>query len=184
MLLGGDIARNHKGIAHRLRKFRNVLAGAIAHHLLHNFLPLLFAEAELLESLIKARAGIGQFQILAVIVDVTDIRQREDGLAAIAFTTSHSGDCASGRDGSLSRIADTMTFNSAGNRLPLNHGPVPVMLIGCQRFGRGPLHIIHIVNGAFTGGEGPALFGKRDAGLHRVIAHELHHLRAEFLAFC
>ena len=100
-----------------------MLAGAFAHHPLDNFLPLLFAEPELLQRLIEARAGIGELQILAVIVDVADIGQREDGFTAIAFTTSDGGDGASRSDGGLRGIADAVLLDALDDRIPLDLGP-------------------------------------------------------------
>ena len=40
---------------------------------------------------VEARACIGQFQILAVIIDVTEIRQGEDRFTAITFTAGDGG---------------------------------------------------------------------------------------------
>ena len=118
MFLGGDIRRDHERIAHSLRNFLDVLAGAFAHHLLDDLLPLLFAETQLLQRLIEARAGIGEFQILAVVVDVADIGQREDRFTAIAFTACDGGDGAGRGDGGLRGIADAVLLDAVSRSHP------------------------------------------------------------------
>ena len=183
MFLGGNVTGDHERITHRLRNFEDVLAGAFAHHLLHDLLAFLFAQAELLQRFIEARAGVGQFQVLAVIVDVPDIRQREDGFTAVAFTTGDSGDGPGRRNRGLGCIANAVLFDALHHRIPLDLGSAPVILIVSQRRRRLPLHIVHIVDGILDRGERSALLGKLHARHHRVIAHELHHLRAELLTF-
>ena len=73
------------------------------------------------QSLLEQRAGIGELQVLAVVVDMADISQRKDRLAAIAFATGHGGNGAGGGDGGLGGIADAISAD-ASLRSPPNPG--------------------------------------------------------------
>src|SRR4030095_2698700 len=125
------------------------LACALTHHLLDDLLPLLFAEPQLLERLIEARAGIRELEVLAVVVDVADIRQRKDGFTAIAFTASDGGNRAGRCDGGLRGIADAMFLDSIDHRIPTHRGPAPVMLELYLSLRRSPLHRLLIVDRTF-----------------------------------
>ncbi len=58
----------------------------------------------------------------------------------------------------------------------------PIVLVWRQRLGSCPAHVIHVIDRAFDGRERTAFLSQLNAGLHGVIAHKLHNLRAEFLA--
>ena len=60
------------------------------------------------ERLFELRAGVGQLQVFAVVVDVADVGQGEDRLAAVAFAAGHGGDGAGGGDGGLGGVADAV----------------------------------------------------------------------------
>jgi len=114
---------------------------------------------------------------------MSNIGECEDRFTAIALAASHSGDGSCRGDCGLRGISDPMTFNAAGDRIPLDLGHAPVMLIADQRFGRLPFHVIHVIDASFDSGERSAFFGEFNAGLHGGIAYEFHDLRAELLTF-
>src|SRR5512133_626631 len=133
MLLGADITGYYKRIAHRLWKFGNLLACTIAHHLVHDLLPPFFAQSQLLQCLIEAWAGIGELEVLAVIVDVTVISECKDGFTSIAFTTGDGGNRACRCDGGLRGIADAMLLDAIHDQIPIHIWSVPIMLKQDQR---------------------------------------------------
>ena len=57
-----------------------------------------------------------------MIVDMTNIGQRKDRLAAIAFATGDGGNRAGRRDGGLGGIADAMLLDAICNRIPIRLG--------------------------------------------------------------
>ncbi len=54
------------------------------------------------------RAGVGEGQVFAVVVDVADVGQGEDRFAAVAFAAGDGGDGAGGGDGGLGGVADAV----------------------------------------------------------------------------
>ncbi len=58
------------------------------------------------QRLLEQRAGIGQLQILAVVIDMPDISQGKDRLTAIAFAAGDGGNRPGGGDGGLGSVAD------------------------------------------------------------------------------
>jgi hypothetical protein len=67
------------------------------------------------ERLFEQRAGVGQLQVFAVVVDVADVGQGEDRLAAVAFAAGHGGDRAGGGDGGLGGVADAVLRGCRGD---------------------------------------------------------------------
>ena len=61
-----------------------------------------------MQSLLEQRAGVGELQILAVVIDMADVSQGEDRFAAVAFTAGDGGDGAGGGDGGLGGVADAV----------------------------------------------------------------------------
>src|SRR5258708_28618715 len=183
MLLGSDICCDHKYSAYSLRDLLDVLAGATVHHLLVNHMPYRFAKPQFLQGLIEARAGVGEPEVLAVIVHMAIICQRKDGFTAIAFTACHGGNRACRRDCGLRGVTDAMLFDSIYDIFPADFGTRPVMLELDQRLRRSPGHVVLVVDRACNGRERSALLRKFDAGLHAMITDELHDLRAELLPF-
>src|SRR5688572_337495 len=112
-----------------------------------------------------------------------DICQREDRFTAISFTTGDGGDRTRWGDCGLCRVPDPIRADAIHHRLPLDLRPTPVILRPGQHLRRSPRQVVFVVDGTFYGWERAALFSKFDAGLHRMITDELHHLRAELLPF-
>ena len=69
---------------------------------------LLVAQAGGVERLLKERAGVVQFHILVAILEVANVAQRKDRLAAIAFAAADGGNRAGRRNGRLGGVADAM----------------------------------------------------------------------------
>ena len=109
------------------------------------------------------------------------VGQRKDRLTAVALTASHRGDCPGRRNGGLRGVADAVRLDALHDRVPADGGAAVVVSVGHLRLGGLPAHVIHVVDRALYGRERSALLRQLDAGLHGVIAHELHHLRAELL---
>ena len=81
------------------------------------------------------RAGIGQLQVFAVIVDVADIGQRKDRFAAVAFAAGHRGDRAGGGDGGLGGVADAVALDAGDDAGPIQCRAVPVVGVRHQGWG-------------------------------------------------
>ena len=127
MLFRRDVRRNDKRVADSGGHVGHVLARAFEHHLIVNLLARLFVHARLDQRALEQRAGIGQLQILAVVVDVADVGQREDRLAAVAFAPGHRGDGAGRRDGRLRRVADAVLLDARDDRVPVQRGSAPIV---------------------------------------------------------
>ncbi len=181
VLLGGDISADDEDLFHLRRDILHVLAGAIAHGLVDDLLAVKFAEAGFDESLLEHRAGVVELEILAVVVDVADVGEGKDRLAAVAFTAGDGGNGAGGGNGGLGSVADAVTLDAFHDGLPVEVGTVPVLLIFIGRGRRLPEEVAGIVNAAADGGESTALMGELDASLHGGIADEFHHLGAKIL---
>ena len=137
-----------------------------------------FSNAEL-----EARAGIGQLQILAIVIDMAHICQGKYRLAAVAFASCHRGNRPGRSHGGLGSIADAIFLDSFQNPVPIQLWPAPITGVWCQWLGRLPLHILKVVDAALDGRECPALARQGNAGAHGMVTDELHHLRPKLLPF-
>ena len=118
-------AGDDEDVANGLRELRDVLAGPVAHDLLDDLLTLLFAETQFPQARRRTGAGIGQLQVLAIIVDVARVGERKDGFASIAFAASDRGDGAGRRDGGLGRIPNAVASNAGDHRIPVKLRSAP-----------------------------------------------------------
>ncbi len=183
VLVGADVGGDDEGGAHGLGQLGDVLAGAVAHDLFEDTGACLGLEVEGFERFFKLRAGVGEGEVFAVVVDVAEVGQGEDRLAAVAFAAGHGGDGAGGGDGGLGGVADAVGVDVLDEPVPIDGGAAPVAGVGDERDGRLPLEHGRVVDAALDGGEGAAGFGQVDAGAHAVVADEFHHLSGKFLAF-
>ncbi len=181
VLPGADVGADGEDVAHFWRDRLDGLAGAFLHHAVEDVLAVHLADAGVDERLLKGGAGVGELEVLAVVVDVADVGEGEDRLAAVAFTAGDGGDGAGGRHGGLGGVADAVAADALGDQAPVDGRASPVLLGFDERGGRLPEQVLGVVDAALDGGESAALAGELDAGLHGVVAHELHHLRAEVL---
>ena len=79
------------------------------------------------QGLLEERAGVGQLQVLAVVVDVADVGQGEDRFAAVAFAAGDGGDGAGGGDGGLGGVADAVLVDAADDVVPIQRRAAPVV---------------------------------------------------------
>ena len=166
VLLGGDIRADHEDFLDAGGDVIDILAGAVLHGAVDDILAVHFGEAGFDERLLEHGAGVGELEILAVVVDVADVSQGEDGFTAVAFTAGDGGDGAGGGNGGLGGVADAVALDALDDRLPIQVGAVPVLLVLKGRDRGLPEEVIGVVNAAADGGESAAFVGKLDAGLH------------------
>ncbi len=119
-------------------------------------------------------AGVLQLQVLTVVVDVADVGQGEDRLAAVALDAGHGGDGSRGGDGRLGGVADAVALQVGRQPLPVQRRAAVVVFAGHQRARRFPAEVVRVVDAARDGQERAAVVGQIDAGAHGVVAHELH----------
>ncbi len=181
VLLGGDIRADHEDFLDVLGHLFHILAGTLLHGAVDDILAVEFAEAGFNERLLEHGAGVGELEVLPVVIDVADVSEGEDGFTAVAFTAGDGGDGAGGGDSGLGGVADAVALDAFGDVLPIEVGAVPVLLVLKGRYRRRPEKMVGVVNAAADGGERSALVRQLDAGLHGGVAHELHHLGAEVL---
>ena len=79
-----------------------------------------------IERLLKQRAGVVQLDVAVPILEMADIAERKDRLAAIAFAAHDGGDGARGRHGGLGSIAQAILLDAAHDRRPVELRPLPV----------------------------------------------------------
>lgn len=182
VLLGSDIRADHEDFFDVGGYVIHILAGTLLHGAVNDVLPVEFGEPGFNERLLEHGAGVGQLEVLPVVIDVADVGEGEDRLAAVTLTAGDGGDGAGGGDGGLGGVADAVTLYALGDILPIQVGAVPVLLVLKRRYRRLPEDVLGVVNAAVDGGERSALVCQLDAGLHGSVAHELHHLGAEILA--
>ena len=84
-----------------------------------------FADAGPISASFKQRAGVGELQVLALVVDVADVGQGKHRLAAVAFAAGHRGDGAGGRDGGLGGVADAVLPDAAHDLVPVDRRAAP-----------------------------------------------------------
>ena len=119
----------------------------------------MFAETGFDERLLEHGAGVGELEILAVVVDVADVGQGEDGFTAVAFTAGDGGDGAGGGDGGLGGVADAVALDAFDDRLPIQVGAVPVLLVLKGRDRGLPEEVVGVVDAAADGREGVRVRG-------------------------
>ncbi len=98
------------------------------------------------QGFLEERAGVGELQVLAVVVHVPDVGQGEDRLAAVALAAGHGGDGAGGGDGGLRGVADAVQADIGGHPVPVHLGARPVVLIGHDAEGRFPGEVLGVVD--------------------------------------
>ena len=183
VLLGGDVAGDDKDLAQGAGQVLDILAMALSDDLVDDGLLGGVIQAGFLEGLGKERAGVGELEVLAVVVDVADVGQGEDRLAAVALAAGDGGDGAGGGDSGLGSVADAVLLDALEDLLPIEGRAAKIALVALERRGRLPGELFGIVDAALDGGEGTALLGEINAGAHGVVADELHDLGDELLAF-
>ena len=118
MLLGGDILRDDEHLAHGWRDLDtfwqepSLITCSIT-------LARVLRPARADQGFFKQRAGVGELQVLAVVVDMADVGQGEDRLAAVAFAAGHGGNGAGGGDGGLGGVADAVQADTGGHPVPV-----------------------------------------------------------------
>ncbi len=133
VLLGGDVLP-------RRRRCAATWAGISGtswqvpscHHLLDDLLAGLVVQPGCDQGALEQRAGIGQLQVLAVVVDVADVGQGEDRLAAVAFAAGHGGNGAGRGDGGLGGVADAMLADALDDGVPIDRGAAQVTRVGAS----------------------------------------------------
>ena len=128
-------------------------------------------------------AGIGQGEILAVIIDVAHIGQGKDRFAAVTFAAGDGGDRPGGGDGGLGGVADAVFQDAVRDAGPIDDRAVPVVDVIHQRGGRLPGEVVGVIDAALDGRESAAFVRQLDAGAHGMVADEFHDLRGELQAF-
>ncbi len=91
-----------------------------------------FIQTGLDQGCLEQRAGIGQLQILPIIIDMADISQGKDRLAAIAFAAGHGGNRPGGRNRGLGGIADAVLPDALHSLLPIHFRTTPIPLYKAQ----------------------------------------------------
>ena len=135
MLLSADILRDDEDTAQLFGQVFETLAGAQLHDVVDDRLAGRPVQTGLDQRLLEQRAGVDQLQVAAVVVDVPDIGQSEDRLAAIALAAGDRGDGAGGGDGGLGGVADAGFADAVHDHLPIQPGAAPVVLVGLRAAG-------------------------------------------------
>ena len=138
MFLGCNITGYHEYIPDRFGQRENILAGAMLHDLFDDLLAGFPNQASFFESQAETRAGIGQLQIPALVVNVPDIGQGEDRLTAVAFTTSHRGNGAGRSNGGLGGVTNAEFLDAFQDIIPIHQRATPVTLVRSKRLRRRP----------------------------------------------
>jgi len=183
VFIRGDVGRDDEDLANMLRKLFDMLATAMFNDLIDDQFLRFFGQACRVESFLEEGADIVEEQVVALIVDMADISEGEDGLAAVAFAACHRSDCTGRGDGGLGGIADAVGFDAINDPLPVQFRSLPVAFIGAERGRNLPGEVIRVVDAALDHGEGAKFFRHFHAGFHREVADKLHHLTAEFQRF-
>ena len=186
VLFGANVTADNEGVPQVFGQFGQILAGAVSSNELLDLLLARLAQIGLVERLLEERTGVGQFDVVVAILEVADVTQREDRLAAITLAAADSSNGAGGRHRGLSGIANAVHLDAVDDFAPVEGGASPVAAVFEERLRRLPLHaagLFVVVDAAFVGQERATFLGQFDALLHTVEAHKLHHLCGEFLPF-
>ncbi len=96
VFIGGDIRRNHEDIADVLRELFDVLAASVIKHLLNDAFFYFFAQVNGIQSCLEVGTDIIEDQVVAFVVDMTNVGKGKDGFTAVAFNTSYRTDGSGG----------------------------------------------------------------------------------------
>ncbi len=90
----------------------DILAGAVGGDVLLDAIPGRLVQAGGIQRLLEERAGVVEFDIAVAILEMANVAERKDRLAAISFAAHHRGNRAGRRDGRSARhwrvVADAM----------------------------------------------------------------------------
>ena len=113
-----DVAAHDKGVAHRLGQVGDILARAVGGHVLANLLLARIAQVRRVKRLLEERAGVDKLHVAVAILEVADVAQRKDRLAAVALHAADRGDGARGRNRRLRRVADAVVVDAVRQSHP------------------------------------------------------------------
>ncbi len=130
MLLGADVLRHYKSPADALWHGLNALATAHLADLADDALARDRVQPGLYQRLFKSGAGVGQLQVLSVVVDVPHVGQRKDRLAAISLAPGHGSNGPRGSHRRLRRVADAVFLDALYHLLPVQLRPPQVAPVG------------------------------------------------------
>ena len=131
VLVGGDVAGDDEDVADVGGHLGHILAGAAVPSLRSTIAWRFSGSIPASDQgLFEERAGVGQLQVLAVVVDVADVGQGEDRLAAVAFAAGHGGDGAGGGDGGLGGVADAVLADAGRPRCPIDGRAAKIVRVG------------------------------------------------------
>ena len=121
VLFGGDVAGDDEGIAHGLRAGRSTF-WQVPSRMIWARISSRFSGSmpALPQRVLEGGRGVGQLEVFAVVVDVADVGQGEDRLAAVALAAGDGGDGAGGGDGGLGGVADAVVADAGDNRVPID----------------------------------------------------------------
>jgi hypothetical protein len=129
------MSARHEYVAHVFGQGFDALAAALAHDLIEDRFARFGIDLQVIEGAVKGRAGVGEGQVFAVVVDVADVSQGEDRLAAVAFAAGHGGDGAGGGDGGLRGVADAVLADLARPGVPIQRGRPQSLLYSTSEVG-------------------------------------------------
>ena len=144
MLFGADVLRHHEDVAD-FGAAPGCTSWQLPVRLTCSLIALTcgLVQAGALERGLEQRAGIGQLEVAAAVLDGAGVGQGEDGLAAVAFAAGDGADGAGGRDGGLGGVADAVLLDAVDDACPIEGRAAPVVACkGAKGTGRLPAQVL------------------------------------------